>query len=712
MSLSGILGNALSGLHASQAGMQAASNNVANVNTPGYARTEARLVASNIGGTAMGVSVDGVKRITDVYLQTASVRAISSAGSAGVLASSLDRVQAQFGGLDDPGSIFSRMNNVFNSIAQASVDPTESVSRLSVMSDIESFLMEADRLNIELQTQRRETDAQISTNIAQANDIIQEMFELNKSVQTLASTGGDSSGAKNRQSELLNQLSEIMDVRGTTQPDGRMILRTEDGVLLMDNYPVTLQYYQAGTGGWATDYASIEAVNPNGQAVELDSHIKSGELHGLLKLRNDDLPNTAEELSESVAGFADALNKAHNDASAYPAPQTLTGRNTGLEAADLHNFTGATTLAVTDSSGQLVSRIDIDFDAGTLSVDGGAAAAIGTTVTSLVTAIDTALGANGSAAFSAGVLTVGAASASEGISFLQDETTPSDRAGRGFSHFFGLNDIVRSEGIGFFETGMTGADAHGFTAGQSVTFKVQGPDGQYVTDINIPVVAGDTYADLIADINDATTGIGRYATYSLNSDGSISMAASAGYEGFTITLTDDDTERATSGVAFSDMFGLTLASKANRASDFVVDSTIRGDGSKLAISKLDIDAASVAGDYVLTIGDSRGGLGLQEAFSTRRTFGAAGTIAQATSSVQDYFARFAGVVGSRAARAEADSESATVLMDTASQKLADVEGVNLDEELAAMTMFQQSYNASARLIQAAKEMADTLMNVI
>ena len=51
---------------------------------------------------------------------------------------------------------------------------------------------------------------------------------------------------------------------------------------------------------------------------------------------------------------------------------SLTGRDTGLLSGDALNFTGKTTLAVTDSSGNLVSRIDVDFDAGTISVDGGA----------------------------------------------------------------------------------------------------------------------------------------------------------------------------------------------------------------------------------------------------------------------------------------------------------------------------------------------------
>ncbi len=712
MSLSGVLGNALTGLQASQVGLQVASNNVANVNTPGYARTQANLVAASVGGSAMGVAVEGVTRITDSFLQTASLRAISAYGSASVVSTALDRLQSQFGGLDDAGSVFSRMNNIFDSLAQASVDPSESVSRLSVSSDIESFLNEAARLSEEIQTQRREADAQISSNVGRINDIIGELFSLNASVQSTTSAGGDTSGAANRQSELLDELSQYMDVRATSQSDGRITLRTEDGVLLMDSYAVTLSYSGAGTGAYATDYSSIVAVSPNGQEVELDSHITEGELHGLLQLRDADLPNTAEELAEMVAGFADALNAAHNNASAYPAPQTLEGRNTGLEATDLHNFTGATTLAVTDDSGALVSRIDIDFDAGTYSVDGAAAVAFGNSVDDVVTAIDTALGGNGSASFANGVLTISAAAASEGVGFLQDETTPSDRAGRGFAHFFGLNDIVRSDSIGFFETGMDGSDVHGFTTGQELTFSVSGPQGQTVADISIAVTAGETFNDIIADLNDATNGVGRYVTFALDADGRITQTANAGYEAYGVVLAQDDTARSTSGVSMSEMFGMSLASRADRADSFYVDQDIRGDGSQLALGQLDIDGASAAGDIVISIGDNRGGLLLQQAFTASRTFHAAGSIAQSTSSVQDYAARIAGVLGARASSAEDNTISAQVLMDTAALKRADVEGVNLDEELVAMTTFQQSYNASARLLQAAEEMMQTLLNAI
>ena len=73
-----------------------------------------------------------------------------------------------------------------------------------------------------------------------------------------------------------------------------------------------------------------------------------------------------------AADAPQAFNAQSNANAAFPPPTSLTGRDTGLLSTDALNFTGQTTIAVTDSSGNLVSRIDVDFDAGTLSVDGGA----------------------------------------------------------------------------------------------------------------------------------------------------------------------------------------------------------------------------------------------------------------------------------------------------------------------------------------------------
>ena len=149
-----------------------------------------------------------------------------------------------------------------------------------------------------------------------------------------------------------------------------------------------------------------------------------------------------------------------------------------------------------------------------------------------------------------------------------------------------------------------------------------------------------------------------------------------------------------------------------RAETFEVSADIRSNTSLLAMAKLDIDGATVPGDLVLSAGDSRGGQALQSVLTAKRSFSAAGGLAGGQASLEDYAARLAGDIGARAARAERSLSGAEAVKSAADQKRSDVEGVNLDEELARMTLYQQAYNASARLLQAAKEMTDALLSIV
>jgi len=69
----------------------------------------------------------------------------------------------------------------------------------------------------------------------------------------------------------------------------------------------------------------------------------------------------------------------------------------------------------------------------------------------------------------------------------------------------------------------------------------------------------------------------------------------------------------------------------------------------------------------------------------------------------------AGLMGARATNKELDASARKVEID---QRSADISGVNLDEELAKMVQLQTSFNASARLITAADEMMQYLVDTI
>ena len=139
MSLNGIIGSALSGLQAAQLGMRTASNNVSNVNTPGYARTELLQSSRSSGGMGAGVTVQGINRVSDIYLTGAAMRASSDAAASKAVAAALDRLQSQFGATDDAGSLFGRMNQIMASLGAAAADSADRVSRLSAASDLQSF---------------------------------------------------------------------------------------------------------------------------------------------------------------------------------------------------------------------------------------------------------------------------------------------------------------------------------------------------------------------------------------------------------------------------------------------------------------------------------------------------------------------------------------------------------------------------------------------
>jgi flagellar hook-associated protein 1 FlgK len=121
---------------------------------------------------------------------------------------------------------------------------------------------------------------------------------------------------------------------------------------------------------------------------------------------------------------------------------------------------------------------------------------------------------------------------------------------------------------------------------------------------------------------------------------------------------------------------------------------------------------AAAGTTALSVGDGQGALGLAKAGDTTLKFSAAGGSAAATTSLLRYAADFGGLIARKAAAAEsAKDSSASVALEVNTQRQSQ-EGVNLDEELINLTTYQQAFNASARLIQATKDMFDVLTNIV
>ena len=704
MSLSSIMNTANSGLIAAQTQLRVVSDNVSNVNTPGYVRKIADQQTLVSQGVGSGVEVARIRLATDRFLQAASLSAGAEAARQGVRYELYDRIQSLFG---DPGAdgFFSQVDGVFSAFSASAEDPTSSPRRQDALFKTQALFDEATRISNQIQAVREDADGRIQSAVEKTNGLLTQIENLNLEIARATVVNGDASGAETAQAALIGQLAELMDIRVTTRPVGGVSIRTGNGALLAGEGSATLTYSRAGTVMGETAFNEIWINEPGGTKKALLDSVTSGEIKGLVELRDVEAPAAAARLAELVTHVADELNRAHNANVSVPAPNALTGRNVGqsLETA-LAGFTGRTTVAITNAAGVIQQRADIVFSGATMTVNGVAA-----DPTTFLATLNAELGGAATASFAGGKLSITATAAGNGVAIADDATTPSNKAGRGFSHYFGLNDLISTERPSIYDTGLTAASAHGFTTGELMTFRFTGETGAKLRDIEVAVPAGGTVGDLITALNSSATGVGRYGAFSLAADGSLSFTGS-GSPAPTMSVLSDRTTQVPSGVSMTELFGIGTGVRASRADSFSLRTDIRQSPAKLALAQLNLSAA--AGTSALSVGDGRGALALADAGERTANFQAAGDSTGGPISVSRYASELAGEIGGRATSSKNRKETSAALYTEATSRQTGYEGVNLDEELVLMTTYQQAFNASARLIQAAKDMYDTLLGMI
>ncbi len=709
MSLNTILNVATSGMMAAQTGLRVVSDNIANINTAGYVRktiAQSNLVSNGMG---VGVNIDAIKRATDKFMAAASLNGASESGRAGAISTAMDNAQKLFGDPTTTTNFFATLDDVYAAFSMAVDDPASTLLRSSAMTKVEDFLGESKRITSSLSSQIKDTDNRIGADVDRVNDLLKQIDALNVDITRAKMAGADGTGSENVQSGLINELSTYMNIQVSDRANGGVMVRSGEGVTLAGNGPATVTYNQSGP---ANGYLTVVTANSGGQVMPLA--VTNGEIQGLLQLRNTELPNLSDQLGEFVSRAAEELNRASNAASAVPAPNKMTGKDTGLDAnTAFANFTGKTTIAITNAAGAIVQRVDVDFGpgpgAGTMTVNGAAGPAF--TNTNFLAQLNTALGGTATAGFANGQLSLNTTTATNGIAIVDDAATPSSKAGKGFSQFFGLNDIIRSDGYSPYETGMCRHRSQRLHPGQTITLRAdrrrrqphpRRPGGHPDRD---RLDAGNHRRPELAQFGHRPLwrlhpGLARRADLHAQR---LRAGQPVGGRG------PDPARRGRPSL--SQLFGVGMSERSTRGGLFKVDPAMDADPSKLPFAKLDLTAA--AGTPALAVGDSRRRSGPGQGRRQHRRLRQRRRHGRLQEERPEHYgADFSGSIARKAASATSRKEAADSVKTEVDAQRQSQEGVNLDEELVNLTTYQQAFNASARLIQATKDMFDVLANII
>lgn len=703
MSLNGIISTSLSGLFTNQAALQATSNNIANVNTEGYARVRVETEANVLQGQSAGVSISDVKRVVDEFLETALRTSQSNLSEYSVQREFHDRLQGILGDPASDSALSARMDQVYQSLADLALNPADVLRRQQMLSELNSFTDQINLYQEQIQDLRGEASAQMAETVTAINKELQRISELNPLLVRQNALGEESGGLEGQLAQSLTALSELIDIKVDRTAAGGVTISTSDGYPLLDTSLLQLEYDAPGVVGADTSFPTIDIyrvdddLNQISSTVDLTSHIKSGKLAGLMEMRDDQLVDLSVSLGELSARVMDEFNAVQNAFSAVPAPNEMTGKQTFVDGAHPTGFTGETTFAVVDANNQLVDSITIDFSDTVTYPD----------MDSVITAVNGAV--SGTLALTNGVMSFTATNSAHGVVIADDEANPSDRGGRGFSHFFGMNDLLSADRQGIYETGLDGTEDHNLGAGETIDFTVLDNNGRELATISVSSTGTTTFQDMIDELNDVS-GLGAYFNFTLESDGQLTYDETSSFSDLKLKVTNDTTDLGGTGVSFTEAFGIGDVHRVNAARNIEIDENVLDDPNKLALAVF--DTTGTAGDVVLTDGDQRGALAFQDLETSLVSFDTAGELKSANVTLSQYIARFLGNAGLQAQRAQNLEEDNQALQDELFQRNADVSGVNMDEELANLVVYQNAYGASARILSSVQELYDSLLAVV
>ena len=713
------LRTARSGLLVNQQTLDVVANNIANVNSEGYSRKIVSTETRVLNGVASGVQISEITRRVDEGLLKNIRIELAELNKFTVQDDFFARTQDLFGKPGENSSLSHLFENFTSALELLAVSPDKSLGQAEVVRRAQDVTFALQNMSETIQELRQQADVAIADIVTEMNKIVASIDQLNEDIITNGSVGRDVTDLKDQRDQRIDRLSELVDIRFFFRSDDDVVVFTSGGRTLVDTIPPKITHSAASSVSASTtknegDFTGI-FVGTIVARNDITSELRGGQLKGLVDLRDDILANMQSQLDEFAAEMRDVFNQIHNRGVSFPGAQSYAGTRTFVRSAEqtiTFNGTDDTTVVLFDASGNQTAQTTIR----TLNSD---VATI--TIANLATQLQTFLRANGAATATVAISTTnkldinlntpainlsfrdetattnGSTLEDAVIAFNANAAGPTDETVNGFSNFFGFNDFfVDNLPENIYESNVLVST---FTVSASApTFR----DSSGTLGSPLTVAAGTSLEDLATLITNSVTDV----TATIVTDGSGVRLRISHDNGSSMTVTQ------AAGNTFLTDINLHLAD-VRVAGTLNVRADIASTPAKLSTGAVLWDAdRGAAGEYFMSIGENSVIEALAEAFSASNQFDTAGGLATAKTT----FAEFAGKIVSENARLAATNESSIdrqrSLTESLQFKSDSVRGVNLDEELSNLIIFEQGFAAAARVISVIQRMFETLERVI
>ena len=354
-------------LRAFQTALSVTSNNIANANTPGYARESIDLTAAapqSDGAASVGSGVV-VTSITRAYSQATANQLNSSQSALGQL-NSLQNYTNQIDNLfgTTVGGVSTALQSFYAAWSDVANNPTSAASRQALLGKSQSLTASFQNTGAQLNALNADVNARIGADVTQINTITTSMAKLNQ--QIVVGTGQDGhapNGLLDQRDTLVTNLSQLIGVTTTTDSNGAL------NVFVGNGQPLVLQAVTTALTTVPNSFNSaqleISTAALNGNVIS--SSLNSGDLGGLLAARSQAINpaiNQLGQIATALNGIANAQQNAGLDLKGQLGANLFSiGAPTAVESSK-NSGNASASVKVTNTGALTASDYLLSFNAG------------------------------------------------------------------------------------------------------------------------------------------------------------------------------------------------------------------------------------------------------------------------------------------------------------------------------------------------------------
>lgn len=309
MSTSALMSLGVRSMFASYAALQTTSHNIANANVTGYSRQQVELATAQgqftgAGFFGKGVNVASVTRSYDAFLTRQAGETKSASEMDKARLDQLKLLENAFPtGEQGVGYQTTKFLNAWSDLA---TNPQDSSARQVVLSQASELAARFSNAGAQLDQLQSGVNTDLQNSIKTVNQLAASIADVNDKIATVIGAGQPPNDLLDQRDQLISQLSGLVKVTTVPADDGTVGVFIGGGQrLVLGNQAQSLKVVP----DLADPSRSAIGMVENGQVLPLDSHaVGGGSVAGLLNFQNQDLVDARNSLGQLAAAIAGRVN--------------------------------------------------------------------------------------------------------------------------------------------------------------------------------------------------------------------------------------------------------------------------------------------------------------------------------------------------------------------------------------------------------------------